>query len=257
VKIYIIFIGLIVQVNQPWSLDNTAVLPYGHDATAHTPTIEIPYTSIVNPTAEMKNALVNGYYVVNLKGMDVRVEGIRGMFSTMSKELVDALVPLKKVTTGCRLRREVRDRTLTDTKLASFIDYRGGWREPDLYLPKKLTFPNTDIINRCIVCSVKYTGTLRGDTATLAFKRAGDKEPSMRIQVKAGAEVIVRNRPKNPATKHFMHVFDIYEGCKTTQVPQPPADECNLPNCRDTSRGTGPGHATAPGEDCTGGSHGG
>jgi len=254
-KIFIIFIGLIVHVNQPWSLDNTAVLPYGHDATAHTPTIEIPYTSILNPTPEMQNGLVNGYYVVNLQGIDVRVEGVRGMFSTMSKELEDALVPLKKVATGCKLRREVRDRTLTDTKLASFIDYRGGQREPDLYLPKKLTFSNTDINNRCIVCSIKYTGTLRGDTATFAFKRAGDKEPFKRIQVKAGANVIVRNRPNNPNTRHFMHVFDIYEGCKTVTLPQPPAEPCTLPNCETEHRGTG--NAPAPGEDCTGGYHGG
>src|SRR5262249_22488378 len=153
----------------------------------------------------------------------------RGRFSTMSKELVESLPSLRKLTTGCRLRQEVRNRTL---KEASFIDYRGGRREPDLYLPMKLKFGDA-FSERCTGCSVRYVGDLQGTTASFELTHTGEHQPFMTITVKADAEVIVRNRPENPSAnmQHFSLVYDIYKDCKNITLPPPPLQKCNRRNC--------------------------
>lgn len=270
-QIIIVFIGLIVQVNQPWCLDNTAVLPYGDPArgTEHVGTLQIPFAGVVRTTGDTGKLMPNearDTYTVDLKNVDVRLQGTRGRFSTMSKGLVEALPPLSKLTTGCKLKKAVRDRTATD-RLASFVDFRGGRREPDTYLPKKLSL-GPAFSERCTVCSVRYIGDLKSNTAVFEFRHAGEKAPFMTVEVRAETEVTVRNMPVNATTGHFSLVYDIYEGCTSIAHPAISTEKCNLRQCEahqgcpttggpkapTTLAGEGP---TAPGEDCTGGSHGG
>lgn len=270
-QIIIVFIGLIVQVNQPWCLDNTAVLPYGDPTrgTEHVGTLQIPFAGVARTTGDTSQLVLNELgdtYNVDLKNVDVRLQGTKGRFSTMSKDLVEALPPLSKLTTGCKLKQAVRDRTATD-RLASFVDFRGGRREPDTYLPKKISF-GAAFSERCTVCSVRYVGDLKGNTGVLEFRRAGEDTPFMTVEVKADTEVTVKNTPKDPNTtsRHFDLVYDIYEGCTSIAHPAIGTEKCNLRQC-ETHRGCPAGtpiaptslagNPTAPGEDCTGGSHGG
>lgn len=213
----IVFIGLIVQVNQPWSFDNTAVLPYAH---GHVAELVVPASALADQ-GEVQNAFrearrVGDYFIIPLAGLDVRVTGTRGIFNKRSREYQRATPSLTKVGRCSGLRPEILRRTQTD-KLASFVDVRGGRMVPHTYLACRLSFDGSDYDDRCSVCSTRYEASLRGQYATLVFTSMSSVR---KVRVLKGSELRVRNVvSEETAGPHFRHVYDLYEKCETPLTP--------------------------------------
>jgi hypothetical protein len=211
-KLVILFFGLIVHVNQPWSLDNTAVLP---DAEHHHPVMSIPKSALAVPDDPwLKGSCANDPCVVKLKGFNVRVKGTRGWFSKMSPELIAALPSLKDLAPGCRgLRKEVRDRVPLLDELASFVDYRGGRRSVETYYKQKAAFedgPQPWKDPRCLTCKLRYEAELDGSEITLTFtEKSTGKTHDVRI--KGDSTLEVTHIPDKYDPGHFGFAYNIFE----------------------------------------------
>jgi hypothetical protein len=231
VDIAIVFVGLIVQVNQPWSLDNTAVLPF---VESHTAELVIPRPALADPR-EVANLPIpheekNEHVIIQLKDVDVRVRGTRGMFNRRTREYKDAVPSLKKVG-GCRKLRNTVRRREQDGPMAhaSFVDLRGGRMVPHRYVPNQLSFGNTDFQKRCTACSVMYQAELRNETATLVL-RMGEDQPAYELHLKKGAQILVRNIPPEPVDGHHEHAYVVFEQCGSRPIPDPTLP-CRKPEC--------------------------
>lgn len=257
-KIIIIFVGLIVHVNQPWSLDNTAVLPM---APSHAAELAIPYQSLIEPDEDWVKSLPRedeDRIVIELENHSVRLKGSRGIFSNLTDAYQDAIISLSKVKGSCgRLREEVRSRQ-PGADLAAYFDYRGGRMSPHTYLYQKLSFPNTPLEpERCAPCSAVYDADLRGDEARLILRDKKNKTERV-LRIRGGAELIVRNVPKEDTAPHFKHVYSIYEKCEESGVEPFPDTDCTEkgPICRNTDkklagRWVPKEGSRFPGSDCT------
>lgn len=260
VDIAIIFVGLIVQVNQPWSLDNTAVLP---NAPGHKAELVIPKSALAvdGEIGQVPHTEVNGHIVIDLKNVDVRVRGTRGMFNRRTREYKEAVPSLKRVG-GCRgLHEAVRRRDQNgkrdengNPEIASFIDIRGGRMVPHTYGEKRLTFDGTDFQNRCAACSVMYEAELRDPTALLVF-RVGNNDP-VDVHLRKGSEILVRNIPNEPTDGHFHHALGVFRECRSPQAPGPTLP-CRRPACtvkmfdwEGAVQGDGEGHPAFMSPDC-------
>lgn len=237
-KLTIIFFGLIIHVNQPWSLDNTAVLP---DDDHHTAVMWIPKAAVTKPAPEwIEKWCKSDPCVIPLKNFDVRVKGTRGRFSTMSPELIAALPPLRTLAPDCRgLRVEVLDRIPGEMLLGSFIDYRGGKRDVAEHFRFEATFPGSPWEkSRCLACKVSYVAELKEGTATLVFtnKKTGDID---RVKIDGDNTIEVRHLPGQYEKTHFGLHYRVFEPEKPDEpcvgpapfdVPEQPCDE---PTCKE------------------------
>gem|GEM_PF-3398052 len=258
-KIFIVFAGLIAQVNQPWSLNNTAVLPY---APHHVAEMRVPYQSIVDPPSwvnELKKEK-DGNVVIPLEGVVVQVKGTRGVFSGLQKPYVDASIPMKTVASKCQLRDEVKKRSVRKKDLVAFIDYRGGRVYVDSYLKRMLHFNEPGAgewaKDKCAVCRIHYEAELRGSEATLVITRTDwdtGTITTQKLRVKGGAHLSVSNKPRaagpylgGPKDEHYPYLYNIYRSCSGKPTPQigdlctavPDTMICNL-------------NPPDPGDDCT------
>ena len=249
-KIFILFAGLIAQVNLPWTLDNTAVLP---DAPDHVAFMRIPYGSIADPDDWVKSYKQGNDVLIPLKGLVVQVKGTRGVFSGLKSEYVAASVPMHDLAPHCKLRDEVKMRKVVPGELAAYIDYRGGHMYPDTYLKKMLYFKVAGngewTKERCAVCQVHYEAELRGTEARLVITKTDwttGKIMKEEIRVAGGTHILVSNRSAS-TDSHYGHLYKIYRSCSSCERPMPWAGKscgqdpkllCNL---------TSPD----PGDDCT------
>lgn len=262
-KIAIIFIGLIVQVNQPMSFDNTAVLL---GAAEHEPKLVIPLQSIIDPDKWLQNQPKNGSDVeIDLQGATVRVKGTRGVFSDLKDAFTEGSPALRSLVPSCELRDEVRNRQIVPGKLAAYVDFRGGAVLPEAYLPKKLSFTGKKEDGRCTVCRVRYEADLRGDHVTLVYKKKFKKPDGTEdverheIHVAGGRpeeaggvpHISVINRPPHAIARHFDLAFNIYVGkCGDSGNFRPLVTEsdCTEPKVCEAIPYAG---LADPGDDCT------
>ncbi len=258
-KIIIIFIGLIVQVNQPMSLANTAVLVA---AEHHQPTLVIPFDSIINPDDWVVRQKKGSDAEIDLTGATIRVRGTRGIFSDVKDEFMEGSPSLRSLAPTCKLRPEVRKRQVVPGELAAYVDFRGGRVMPEAYLPKMLSFEGRE--PRCAICRMRYEADLRGDHVTLVYKKKSldnnGKEvvETHEIKVAGGRsdavpEIKVVNRPPHVVARHFDKAYNIYVGkCANHQVRPAVTD---LPCTEPKKCGPFPPRADIlladPGDDCT------
>jgi hypothetical protein len=220
--ITIIFMGLIAHVNQPWSLNNTAVIP---NAPGHRAEMKIPKGAMLNQDDPwFKQKLNQETYVIPLQGIKVRVNKTRGVFSGLTPELIAAMPPLKTLAPLCKLKDEVRKRTTT-SNLASFIDYRGGRLSPDTYFSEKLVIEDTPWKNgRCVVCRIRYEADLSGNEGEIVFTQADGTKHVARIATNSVLEV--ENTPvagegmnahdaaaAAEGQSHFQEHYSIFKPC--------------------------------------------
>jgi len=259
--IAIIFVGLIIRVNQPWSFDNTAVLP---DVMGHTADLVIPIDSIIEPAPWVKKLMVQGAQdvVIPLQGRDVRVKGTRGIFSNFTKDYMATVPPLRSIAPSCgKPLSEVKKRLFVSNVLGSFIDFRGGTIEPYAFLQHTLRFENGPGAwaapnGQCTSCAVRYKADLRNDEATLVVK---EQDGSAReIRIRGGAELKVRNLPNNPQDPHFHGHYSIYSQSKCTQSTGLIPTVVRTVNCQRTECTSAVLAArvpavvpAAPGDDCS------
>jgi hypothetical protein len=269
VDIAIIFVGLIVQVNQPWSFDNTAVLP---KVPGHIAEMVIPHTALANPLEieQLPNKRIEkGQVIIDLNGIDVRLRGTRGWFNRRTREYKESVPSLKKVG-GCRnlqdaVRRREQNRLQQDDgtpALLSFVDIRGGRMSPHSYAPSKLSFEETDFQERCAACSVLYEAALHGNTATLVF-HVGEAQSvnetkeskatrTHEVHLRRGAELLVRNIPHDYlGDGHFPHAYVVFQQCGVPLAPGP-TKPCRKPICvQKTFDWENSGRGAAFSADCT------
>ena len=243
----VIFFGLMVHVNQPFSLDNTVVIPY---VEYHRPKLRIPDTAVVNFgdyawVTGFPN--VDHFYVVPLTNLKFRIGNTRGLFSDVRQNFVDAAPPLHTLVPGCQLRDEVRARKFVPSDLVSFVDYRGGRITPESYFTDhKVSFPSTTTewkYPRCVVCTTRYEAVLSSDNADLFFEDDQGKKYVVRIAGNSALEVT--NLPdQSTNTNHFDRHYSIFKpGC--TPAPVKLDGQCtNTPGCP-------PPPTPFPDSDCT------
>jgi hypothetical protein len=204
----ITFFGLMVHVNQPFSLDNTVVIPSVKD---HVPVLRIPGNAVLNfEDTWVKKFRRDDEYVIELQGRKFRVEGTRGMFSDKHPTFFAAAPRLGQLAPNCDLRPEVREREL-NAKLVSYIDYRGGRLTPESYFPHMLDIESGPLAGkRCVACRTRYEADLAGDRAQLVFG------PDQVIIIAGNSAIEVSNvPPERVARGHFSHIYAIFEdGCK-------------------------------------------
>lgn len=251
--ITIIFIGLIIHVNQPWSFDNTAVLPYQKD---HRAVLKIPKDAVESPSRWLKEELEGDTYEIELDGLNVRVEGTRGVFANKDRRFMESVPSLRSIAPKCaRMRPEVVDRTRVSKEITSYVDYRGGkMTTTSSYLPWKLAFPRSAGAawrkERCVACEVQYRAHLKNDEALLVISGGSDGEQKVRL--KGNPVIEVSNMPKYDGD-HFIHHYNIFESncavlpAVTEKRCLPESEVCN----RAVRKRTDDDSAPAPGVDCT------
>lgn len=247
----IIFIGLIIHVNQPFSFDNTAVLP---STPHHVAKMIVRREDIANP----RDAWVMSVCKVDpceiyLAGYTVTVTGTKGTFSRMSQHLIDAMPSVTTLAPKCGgLRDEVRDRRPGANEFAAFIEYRGGRRRLVETFRLKASFlaePPWDG-RRCLACAVAYEAETEDAYATLSFHshaHGGVTE----LHVKQGKTITVENLDRHvtppgqpPPPNHFGYYYRIFERTNCEQpLPQISEEECTTPYCERAGR--------FPQADCT------
>lgn len=266
-RIAIIFIGLIVQVNQPMSFDNTAVLI---GAAEHQPRLVIPWQSVMNPDDPWlsKQPRVGSDVEIDLTGATVRVKGTRGVFSDLKDTFTDGSPSLRRISPGCELRDEVKNRQIVPGELAAYVDFRGGEVMPESYLPKKIIFTGKEKNSHCAVCRARYEADLRGDHAILIYKKKVqipdcktppcETEEKHEIQVAGGPrnaipEIRVSNRSSSSMARHFTKAYNIYVGkCASSQKsPTVTPDKCDEPKKCPTMSSLGTVWGAEDADDCT------
>lgn len=241
----ILFYGLMIHVNQPWSLSNTVVIP---KVDKHATTLRIPENSLLkfgDFQWIIDNSTKDGHvYVLPLTKRKVRIEGTRGMFLDRRANWVDAAPPLKTLAPTCRLRDEVRNREITDDLIA-YVDYRAGRLTPDSYFSDQLKFENTDSQwknSHCVPCTTRYEADLDTDYAELEIDDAGTKHS---IRIAGNSQLMVTNLPTETVQfGHFDHNFAIFKNCSSHATAKK-GDRCtNTPGCP-------PPPTPFPDADCT------
>jgi hypothetical protein len=203
-----------------------------------------------------------------LKGVTVRVKGTRGIFSDLKTEFTDGSPAMHTLAPACKLRDEVRKRQIVPGELIAYVDFRGGQVLPEMYLPKKLSFTGTPLAEpRCTVCRARYQSQVRGDHATLIYKKKlknPDGSPVLRqdgkeaeevheIAIAGGdpaTEITVSNKPSHTVPHHFEKQFNIYVGqCEASQIrPVVTSEKCTTgKTCPQKS----PPGVADPGDDCS------
>jgi prepilin-type processing-associated H-X9-DG protein len=224
----IIFLGLMVHVNQPFSLDNTVVIPRVEH---HVPELRIPENAVLNPQDPWVKQFHHDpedEYVIPLRGRKFRIAGTRGMFSDKHSTFFAAAPRLGQLAQRCELRDEVRNRQIT-AELVSYIDYRAGRLTVESYFPRMLEFESGPLAGKhCVACKTRYEADLRGDRAQLVFADG-------HVVVIAGNSAIeVDNLPEpgETSTGHFSRAYTIFkDGCEGPRAY--PSGQCkNTPVCR-------------------------
>lgn len=238
-ELTIIFIGLIMHVNQPGSLDNTAVLPY---APHHEAKMVIPYAAIEGPVDPEWDSITcdTEECTVELAGYTVTVGGTKGVFSRMSADLVDAMPSITILAPKCGgLRAEVRNRRRGANEFTAFIDYRGGRRRLVSTFNEKASFPSKPPwdVERCLACEVAYESDLEGDYATLSF--ASHEHGGVRqLLIKRGwtlrVEHLYEDGTQDPdKPSHFGYYYRIFEKTNCEQpLPWVSETPCPDPHCK-------------------------
>ena len=258
-KIFITIMGLIVQVNQPWSFDNTLVLI---EAPGHQPRLSVPISAVMNPNDAWVKANTNGdTLTIDLTGATVRVKGTRGVFSDLTDDFMNSSPRMATIAPGCQLRPEVRRREILKGEIAAYVDFRGGKVEPDKYLKDQLSFNGGPAA--CAVCTVRYSADLRGDHVTLVYKKATETHE---VLVRGGdsadaaqvPQIAITNVPPAAADaagttppSHFRSEFNIYvDRCVAKQIVPAKGARCDKPVCPETVA-QGSVNVAMPGYDCT------
>lgn len=226
-KIFIIFAGLIIQVDQSGSWMYTAVFP----RKLHTAELVVPIEDLVDADARRMGREEGGHLVVTLVDARVRIKGTRGFRMPKTDAYEDAVPQLKPLAPNCRLRSAVGDRK-PDEKISAFVDFRGGrTMTTDTYLQKKLTYAEGDT-GWCASCGVQWEADLWGDSVTFAIRRCDAQGcgPAVPLRVHGGAKVLIRNRPQSDGA-HYKHVYDIFNGDCHGPVPMADPDQlCDKTN---------------------------
>jgi prepilin-type processing-associated H-X9-DG protein len=207
----ITFLGLMVHVNQPFSLDNTVVIPR---VSHHVPELRIPENAVLNSEDPWVKQFLHEFedeYIIPLGGQKFRVKGTRGMFSDKHPTVFAAAPRLGQLARACDLRDEVRQRQIT-AELVSYIDYRGGRLTTESYFARMLKFESGPFAGEhCVACKIRYEADLNGDRAQLVFADG-------HVVVIAGNSAIGVNnvpQPGETSTGHFSHTYAIFkDGCK-------------------------------------------
>lgn len=257
----VIFFGLLIHVNQPWSLDNTVVIPYLPD---HKAMLTIPAAAVDETLAEhhwLAPYRSGDAYAIPLTGRKFRIERTRGYFCDKRPNFFSAAPSLHALAPRCRLRSEVRERKTT-SDLIAYVDYRGGRVTPASYFSRRLYFASTASEwkeRRCVTCSVRYEADLEGDHADLLFS---DRNV---IHIRGNSEIVVSNLPVQADTpddgpagpvghaesNHFHAHFSIYEaGCHAAEARFDDED-----TCRQSPQCPPPAANPFPDADCTNTNH--
>lgn len=224
----IIFFGLMVHVNQPFSFDNTLVIPRVEH---HHPVLRIPQNAVLNSEDPWVQQFLHDpedEYVIPLEDRKLRIEGTRGVFSDKHPTFFAAAPRLRQLAQKCKLRPEVRKRKITP-ELGSYIDYRGGRLTTESYFPAMLEFESGPLAGKhCIACKTRYEADLRGERVQLTFADG-------HVVVIAGNSAIeVDNVPPPAETSggHFSRTYAIFKGgCEGPRTRR--SDACrNTPICR-------------------------
>jgi hypothetical protein len=243
-KIIIIFFGLITHVNQPMSLDNTAVLPHAKN---HVSLLLVP-RGLIAPIITPEDAWLSkwekgdGTYAIKLDGLKVRLKGTRGIFADLKETHKKHVPKLSRLVPNCsRLKAAVLNR-IPNAQFSSFFDYRAGDVEPYEYFPAMAYFPNSqESSSRCVACKVKFEATLREDHAVLVFEEKDGTEHT--YQVAGNSTLTVQNTPIEASKGHFVHHYTVLENC--WGPPLESKGECtNMPRCK-------LGEEPYPGVDCS------
>lgn len=202
----ITFLGLMVHVNQPFSLDNTVVIPRVEH---HEPELRIPENAVLNPEDPWVRQFhrdLEDVYVIDLKGRKFRVKGTRGMFSDKRPTFFAAAPRLGQLARECDLREEVRKRQITD-ELVSYVDYRGGRLTTESYFLQVLRIESGPLAGeRCVACKTRYEADLNGDRAQLVFADG-------HIVIAGNSAIEVTNVPPGgTSVGHFSHSYAIFKG---------------------------------------------
>jgi hypothetical protein len=224
----VIFFGLVSHVNQPWSLDNTAVLPAVH---GHAAEMRVPMSAVIDPDPWLSQFRRQTMYVIPLEGMTVRIRNTRGMFSDKRPEFFSSVPRLKKLAPGCKLSQAVRRRNQSD-HLAAFVDYRGGRLTTESFYAQKLILAGGDPTGTCVACKVRYEADLHDGEAQLIFARGNERHT---VRVAGGSTLNVDNILRgdaNPAESHFGAAFSIFEGCASHDFER--GDACDSSPLCDT-----------------------
>jgi hypothetical protein len=204
----IIFFGLVTHVNQPWSLDNTAVLPAVH---GHAAELKIPKSAVIEPAPWLDAFDAGSEYVIPLAGLQVRVRNTRGMFTDKRPEFFASVPRLKQLAPRLKLARIVRRRQ-ESKRLSAFIDYRGGRVTTDSFYAQKLILKPGDTTGSCVACKVRYEADLRSGEAQLIFRRGLAHDV---VRIAGGSTLNVNNiltADSIPSESHLGSVFSIFEG---------------------------------------------
>ena len=231
-KIIIIFFGLITHVNQPMSLDNTAVLPH---AKHHVALLLVPrglIAPIITPEDRWLSQWVNGdgTYAIKLDGLKVRLKGTRGIFADLKETHQKHVPKLSRLVPNCsRLKAAVLNRT-PNTQFSSFFDYRAGDVEPYEYFGAMAYFPDSQESSpRCVACKVKFEALLRDDHAVLVFEEKDGTKHT--YQVAGNSILTVQNIPTQPTKGHYVHHYTVLENCWGPALEN--MGECiNTPKCK-------------------------
>ncbi len=246
--ITVLFVGLIAHVNQPGSLDNTAVMLIApsHEAKVLVPVEATP----VDPDDDWlfthpRPNDVYDRYEIKVTGWTIRLSGTRGMFCDHPQDVLDHVPRLQSLTPKCRrLKQEVRDRK-PGGPFASFFDYRGGRLYIADYLQMKLKYTPTDggkVDERCASCRLRYDADLTGDYAYLTFKKGSEVHT---IRVPSNTVIEVDNFPKTKTNGHFDMFFEVFENCSSNVDVEQSTSAC------DKKRICNPGMPPFPFGDCT------
>ena len=258
----IIFFGLVTHVNQPWSLDNTAVLPAAH---GHAAEMSIPKSAVIDPQPWLSQFERQTAYVIPLQGMNVRVKNTRGMFSDKRPEFFASVPRLKKLAPGLKLSRAVR-RRLGSEQLSAFVNYRGGRLTTESFYAQKLILGSGDSSGTCVACKVRYEADLRDGEAQLVFIRGTEQNL---VRIAGGSKLDVNNiltADAIPSESHLGSVFSIFDGGSSREFER--GDACDQsPLCDGLEEleafeaamaveaplveGQSVGPAPFPGPDCT------
>jgi hypothetical protein len=249
--ITVLFVGLIAHVNQPRSLDNTAVLLV---APHHNPQLLIPDTAtMVDPdddflSKQPRRDEVYDRYEIDVTDWRVRLSGTRGMFCDHPQEVLDTVPRLQHLAPKCSLKQAVIDRQ-TGGPFAAFFDYRGGRLGVADYLQKQLEFKpkaGGGPTFQCASCRMRYTAELEGNYAYLTLNK-GTETHVIRVPANSTIEVSNVPDPNERPNSHFDLYYEIFENCTNDIDVLPSGTDCAQKQNHICNPGTPP----YPFADCT------
>lgn len=194
-KFVIVFVGLMIQVQQP-SI-NTAVVPVIPD---HTRQMRVREIDVV----EGKEVLLSKPYVheegpfiaIDLEHLHIRFQDLGEPMPVRRDGSFDRYVPnLTKVASKCyKLKKTVEDRDIGDKEFAGFIDYGGGELSTGKTYPLKAEMVADSPSwqgRRCVACETRLEATPATPTVRVEIK---DSDTKYEFNLRTIAEVEVINQ---------------------------------------------------------------